>query len=233
MASHIICMLVLCTVFFTPCYGHCPATGFETAQNFQPTLFFTGSWYTVKAVPNKYQPKNTFYCVVTTYTILDTLICQITGCDTKKIEALGSRRVDRTSGAIDRRLMNVHIPNAADSSKVRKGIAVLPEALYNDMWIVRAGRYADLVTTSETTTPANGGYDWAIITAGSPAVETDANKCSADIGFGNYGFWLQTRTSEPSEAITNAMIKLADSLFLDTSKLEDVTHQRCNHITTK
>ncbi|WIA23099.1 hypothetical protein OEZ86_010004 [Tetradesmus obliquus] len=112
----------------------------------------------------------------------------------------------------------------ADSKlKVGPGIFELPyklgtKFLFNDYWIVAVGESAD----------ASLGYDWAIVTSGSPKNPNIlTGKCRTGNALGtNQGMWLLSRKPVDPEA-TQTMLAKAAALGLDTSSLKPVMQQGC------
>ena len=196
--------------------GSCPPANFQTKQNFSPQDYFTKKWYGVAQQPVKNQEEDLLNCITATY--------QIEG-ETVKVYNTARR------GGVNGPLVDVNLvaktPDAAVPSKAVVGFPGFPfaDSLY---WVVEAGSFGDLLNGK--TTFEGTQYDWALVSAGAPEVDTGAG-CVPGVGTKNntQGFWLLSSKPLLSAEESSKLADLVKAKGFDRSYLLPVAHEGCKY----
>lgn len=94
-------------------------------------------------------------------------------------------------------------------------------------WVVAAGTYDDAIAASSPI-PTSTEYDWAIITGGSPDLETDSGKCIPKPGRADFlGMWMFARDGVPPAGVIAGIDQIASDMGLDTTKWLPVDQEGC------
>jgi lipocalin len=222
----------LCTV-----QAACPPGGFASKQNgFNPTKFFDGRWFSLKQLPNSFQPENQLYCVSINYDIEKTKICKLFGCDKTVIRISTAAKLGSINGQVKSKRLNGITQISTLPTQVSIGGRFMPSSSYIRYWVVEAGSYSDLLYGNSTTFEGEQ-YEWAIISSGAPTKQTNSGCLPAMIYFSLLplqrwnpcGVWIYSRQPIVSEEIISRLVALTAAKGFDVSALRTVVQEGCTY----
>jgi lipocalin len=222
--------------FFDKLFGrnkNCPPDNFKALENFDLSSYVNGSWYAVKQIPLTFQPTSSFFCVRADY-IPDTSSCFLCG-DAPKVKIYNQGRRGSVNATVGGTPYTQPPPKNSfraiqkdpQNQPAKLTVGFLPQFLVqSNYWVVAAGSYANAI--AGVAVPTSTTYDWAIITGGSPDLQTSNGLCIPKPGLVQlYGMWMFTRDNVPPTGVISGIDQIATSLGLDNTKWLTVTQEGC------
>jgi hypothetical protein len=214
---------------------NCPPKGFTALSDFNFTSYISKSWYSVKQIPLAYQRLEDFYCVRADY-IKDTSSCFLCG-NSPKVQVYNQARRGSVNGTIrgtpytesnpPKRGLFRAFQKDPQNQPAKLTVGFFSQiSLSSNYWVVAAGTYADAI--AGIAVPSSAEYDWAIISAGSPDLQTQSGLCIPKPGLIDfYGMWMFARDGVPPTGVIAGIDQIATSLGLDNTKWRTVDQTGC------
>ena len=205
----------------------CPPPGFDAVADLNLTAWAEAPWYPLAQMPLAYQDVDSFYCVRASYKLIDENTVQV---QNTAQEADGTSTPSADSPF---KFLRAVIRDLTEPAKLAVGPPALPPEAYGSYWVVAAGsavrdeNVTDGVAYTLTDGPADGPFDWGIVSGGAPKQSASGGGCVAGTpgGFNEAGLWLFSREpleGDEAEAMREAIEAHAEGLGLGVGDLEPV-----------
>ncbi|KAJ3154472.1 hypothetical protein HK101_001618 [Irineochytrium annulatum] len=179
----------------------CPPKNFDALPTLNVTAYL-GRWYCQAQAPVLYAPLSENYCVTATYTLKPDGTVDVFNYDNKKA----------VNGPVNSIHLVGKIPNPSQPSKLKVLFPAFP-FFGGDYWVIKTGPIN-----------ADGQYDWALISGGSPSHTAKNGQCIAPL---NAGLWIFSRTPVAGQAFVEARKQDLRDMGLDADALNPIAQEGC------
>lgn len=223
----------------------CPPAGFDSAANLDLARYIEKRWYTYAQRPVSYQPVESLFCVSALYTPIDAAKGPSAGVNVRNYSNRGgvngaamgtsgaggpgapSRIGGPPAGAEPFSMIALPHPlggaNSTNPDTAASKLIVGPKPFLQGAPLPVLARV--LGANYRVVAFDDEDYEWAIVISGTPDVATE-NGCTVG---GDGGFWLFSRTPEPSDETRAAVEAAAEEIGLDVSGLTPVPQAGCKY----
>jgi lipocalin len=223
----------------------CPPAGFDSAANLDLSRYIEKRWYTYAQRPVSYQPVESLFCVSALYTPIDEAKGPAGGVNVRNYSNRGgvngasmgtsgaggpsapSRIGGPPAGAEPFSMIALPHPlggaNSTNPDTAASKLIVGPKPFLQGAPLPVLARV--LGANYRVVAFDDEDYEWAIVISGTPDVDTGKG-CTVS---GDGGFWLFSRTPEPSDETRAAVEAAAEELGLDVSGLTPVPQAGCKY----
>ncbi|GBF92911.1 hypothetical protein Rsub_05747 [Raphidocelis subcapitata] len=215
--------------------GTCPPPGLDSVPDLDVGAFISAPWYAAYQVPVSYQPVDSLYCVLASYsqysTKFGTAIKVLNYANQGAVNGPVTCTSCKANNAIDLSAVSPPLasgPTAASKLVVAPGFLVntLPPLAVSKVTMSPNGNYWVVATGPS---PDAAKYRWAIIIAGmtGPAQATDKG-CSPSAMM-DQGLWLFSRSPQAPEADVAEMLAVLAKLGISPERLVKVQQEGCKY----